>query len=143
MRRLAAGYALVGMVLTVGCSDEPERPECINLPERCDSPYPPDPPVTFEILFTAILKPTCGSTGNCHGKPQGGLVFTNIDESFDLLLGNVGGKARVTPGNAECSELVVRTSDVGKDWSMPPGTPLDPPNQCAIRQWVEAGALRQ
>jgi hypothetical protein len=143
MRRLAAGHVLVGMVLTAGCSSEPERPECIDLPATCSSPYQT---VTFDILYNDILQPTCGKLQSCHGSPQGGLVFTNIDQSYDLLVGNVGGKARVKQGggldNAKCSELVVRTSDVGKDWSMPPGTPLDPPSRCAIRQWVEAGALR-
>jgi len=146
MRRLAASYALVGMVLTAGCSAEPERPECIDLPDTCSSQFPPGT-VTFDILFNDILNRKCATTGNCHASPQGGLDFTEVDRSFDLLVGNVGGKARVKTGgglqNAECSELVVRTNDLGKEWSMPPGTPLDPPDRCAIRQWVEAGATRQ
>jgi len=141
MRRLAAGYALAGMVLTAGCSDEPERPDCIVL-SACQSLFAT---VTYQVLFDNIFQPKCGTARNCHGpgpSPKGGLAFTDIDQSYDLLLGNIGGKARVKPFNAECSELVVRTSDVGQDWTMPPGTALPSGESCAIRQWVDAGATR-
>ena len=141
MRRLVAGSVLAAMVLSAGCSDESERPDCIQFPSTTCNPV--HDPVTFEILFNTILSPKCGSTKACHGTARGGLAFTDIDQSFDLLRGNTGGKARVKPFDAECSELVVRTHVTGEEWSMPPGTPLTEPERCEIRKWVEAGATRQ
>jgi hypothetical protein len=63
-------------------------------------------------------------------------------ESYELLLGERGGKARVIPGGAPCSELIVRTHSLDKPWQMPPGTALSEGERCALRLWVEQGALR-
>jgi hypothetical protein len=96
-------------------------------------------------VFDNTLSRTCAQAGSaCHGPAgrRGGLVFADADESYALLTGQNGGKARVKPGNAACSELIVRLESIGKDWQMPPGTPLSAPERCTIRQWVELGAAR-
>ena len=47
---------------------------------------------------------------------------------------------RVKPGDAACSEFVVRVDSPGKDYQMPPGDPLTPEERCALIQWVQMGA---
>ena len=136
MRTLAAVA-----VLSLSCSsadDAEQMPSCIDLPPDCSPLYTP----TFDELFTRTLMPTCGQGGgSCHGPDgqQGGLVFASADEAFALL---TGADARVVPGNPACSEIVVRTHQTGKPWSMPPGNPLIEAERCVIGKWVEMGALR-
>ena len=136
MRTLAAVA-----VLSLSCSsaEDPEQmPSCVELASDCSPLYSP----TFDELFTRTLEPTCGQGGgSCHGPDgkQGGLVFADPDEAHALL---TGAEARVVPNDAACSEIVVRTHQSGKPWSMPPGNPLSEAERCVIRKWVELGALR-
>lgn len=127
----------------VSCGDdggeEATQPRCIELPaEPCNPDYTP----TFDRIFDETLKRSCSQTNSCHNAEgrQGGLSFTDIAESHALLLGQVDGKARVVPNDAACSELIVRTHEVGKPWQMPPGTELRPGERCALRQWIQNGA---
>lgn len=131
-----------------GCGDPeppPEtRPACIAAvdTQSCSPLFPAE----FPTLFAQVFSQTCASSGsNCHGPSgrQGGLVFANEDDAYGLLLGTSGGKARVAPGDAACSELMVRLDSAGKPWSMPPGAPLDEGTRCAIRRWVANGAMRR
>ena len=50
-------------------------------------------------------------------------------------------RARVVPGNAACSLVIVRTDSPGTDYQMPKGDPLTKEESCALIQWVQAGAL--
>lgn len=130
--------ALASALIALGCSaeSEPERPGCIELSPSCAPLYEP----IFDELFTRTLKPTCAQGGgSCHGPDgaRGGLVFEDPDEAFALL--HAG---RLVAGDAACSEIVVRTHDTGKSWSMPPGQPLSESERCVIRRWIEAGAVR-
>jgi hypothetical protein len=125
-------------ILAGACSGQPapERPECIELEASCSPLYQP----IFDELFTRTLKPTCGQGGgSCHGADgaRGGLVFDDPDEAYALLK-----QGRLVPFDAACSEIVVRTHDLGQDWSMPPGQPLSEAERCVIRLWVEQGANR-
>jgi hypothetical protein len=137
MSALPAMLAL-GM-LSAACSpeaDEPTRPSCIELAPTCSPLYEP----TFDELFSRTLAPTCGQGGgSCHGADgqKGGLVFADPVEAHALLTASDG---PVVPGNAACSEMVVRTHDLGQPWSMPPGQPLLEAERCVIRLWVEQGA---
>jgi hypothetical protein len=47
---------------------------------------------------------------------------------------------RVKPGDASCSEIIVRTDAPGEDYQMPPGIRLAAAERCSLIQWVEAGA---
>jgi hypothetical protein len=132
MLAIAAGF----VALACSAEPEPERPDCIELSPSCDPLYQP----IFDELFTRTLKPTCAQGGgSCHGADgaRGGLVFEDPDEAFALLH-----DGRLVPGDAACSEIVVRTHDTGKAWSMPPGEPLLEAERCVIRRWIEAGAVR-
>jgi len=138
-----AGASLGAGLIVLGCSGEDSsRPDCIELGSSCEPLYLPE----FQAVFDNTLSRTCAQAGGaCHSAEghHGGLVFTDIDQSYALLLGQDGGKARVKPGNASCSELIVRLESVGEDWQMPPGTALPARERCSIRRWVELGAPRQ
>jgi len=97
-------------------------------------------PAEFPVLFGQVFGVTCGSPGaSCHGAlgRQGGLAFTSEGAA---LLGLDGSAPRVVPGDAACSEMMVRLDTPGHSWSMPPGAPLDERARCSIRRWIAAGA---
>lgn len=100
-------------------------------------------PAEYSTIFSQVLSVTCASSGaSCHGDmgQQGGLVFVDEAQSYALLLGTSGGKARVIAGDPACSEMMVRLDMPGHSWSMPPGAPLDERARCSIRRWIAAGA---
>lgn len=123
-----------------GCgSDDAEAgpPECVTVNLDCAPLYQP----TFDEVFARTLESSCASGGgSCHGSSgkRGGLTLTDVDEAHAALVS--GG--RVLPGDAACSELVVRLEGAGESWSMPPGRQLSEAERCAIRQWVDRGAAR-
>jgi Planctomycete cytochrome C len=139
------GLYAAGLLALSSCADDataPGRPQCLTADPtdlNCLPLYPPE----FGEIFHRTLNVTCASTGvSCHGQDgsMGNLVFVNMTDSYDALLGQKGGTRRVIPGDPACSELMVRLDSLGKDWSMPPGTPLDERARCAIRRWIAAGA---
>ncbi|HEY6557908.1 MAG TPA: c-type cytochrome domain-containing protein [Polyangiaceae bacterium] len=141
LHRLLLGGLLLTLVSSCGDdSEEPAAPpRCIEPPSvECDPAYPP----RFERIFSETLERGCSQTNSCHSADgrQGGLSFTDLDESYALLLGEVDGKARVIANDAACSELIVRTHGVGKAWQMPPGSALRSGELCALRQWIQNGA---
>lgn len=141
------GRGVVGVAIAAallfGCGDEAEpEPACLeSVDTECTPLFEP----TFREIHTRRLSVTCSSGGaSCHG-PSGrkaGLALAEFDESYDLLLGNDGSKARVVPFDAECSELVRRLDDQGTG-VMPPGEPLPEGERCAVRLWIKNGALKE
>lgn len=136
---LTLALAPLGLVaLLTACPAEEEAPRCTTPPPASCAPlYEP----TFTQIFTRTLRPSCGLEGSsCHADDgrQGGLVFVREDESYDLLIA----KGEVRAGDPACSELVVRLLSTAPFTRMPPGKPLDPGAQCAIRLWIERGAKR-
>jgi hypothetical protein len=126
---------LLLVCVLAGCPTDPP-PECVTVDTACAPGYVP----TFTNVYNNTLKPSCGSTmSSCHSATgrAGGLSFQDQQTAYDQLM--VLG--RVKPGNAACSEMVVRTSSPGEDYQMPPGDPLAAPAQCALLQWVQAGAM--
>ena len=119
-------------------------PRCLDSVdvEACSPSFPPE----FHDLFVGVFSQTCASDGtSCHGANgrKGGLAFADEEEAYGMLLGLDGSEPRVEPGNAACSELVVRLDSAGKPWSMPrSGSQMDEPARCSIRRWIAAGALR-
>ena len=133
MRRL-----LCLVVLAVaGCGETPP-PECKTVDTTCSGlAYQP----TFTNIYNNTLKDTCGSTNNsCHSASNhaGGLSFESQDVAYQQLLDAT--RKRVVPGDASCSEMIVRTDSPGEDYQMPPGDPLSAPTRCALIQWVVQGA---
>lgn len=120
-----------------GCpSGDEQPPMCITVDTSCAPLYPP----TFANVYNNTLKPSCGSTNSsCHSAAgmKGGLSFADEQTAYDGLL-----NTRVTAGDAACSEMVVRTSSPGSDYTMPPGSALSAPARCSLLLWVHNGAQR-
>ena len=123
---------LVPVVALAGCPSE-SPPACTTVALDCAPQYVP----TFDNVYANTLRTDCGSTrGGCHAVGgDGEIAFADPAAAHAALLAGY-----VTPGDAACSELIVRTHDTGKAYSMPPGSSLSAPEQCALVQWVAAGA---
>jgi hypothetical protein len=137
---------MIGMAALVGCSSGSDSPtvECVQgLSTKCSPLYAP--PV-YQTIFDKTLHPTCASgMGTCHTSDaaKGGLVFEDADAAYALLLGKDGSKARVVPGDPACSLLLERLTSSDPNFHMPPGpNSILPGEQCAIVQWIAAGAKR-
>jgi hypothetical protein len=142
---------LVLMLLAAACGDDAADvaddgavPGCLDpLPLDCEPTFAP----TFAAFYRNQIRTTCGasSTGtSCHAGPDGqlGLVLADEDSAYDYLLGEVDGRARVIPGDPECSILVQRLESSDPDFVMPVGMPLLAGERCAVRQWIANGAER-
>lgn len=128
---IAVVLALAG---AAGCGDEPP-PACATVETQCSPLYTT---TSYANVYSQTIAQDCGADrGACHNaNSESGLSLIGEQQSFDNL-------ARfVSPGDPGCSELVVRTSGVGKDYQMPEGAPLSEAEQCALRKWVEAGSPR-
>ena len=138
LARFAALVPILGGVLVAGCpASSSEPPSCTTDavdPATCSPLYPP----TYENVYSTTIARTCGGNrAACHTPSgDGNMDLSTMDAAYASLL-----DGRVMPGNAMCSELVVRVTAVGADYQMPKGSPLTAPEQCAIAQWVEQGAL--
>ena len=126
-------YLVVTLALA-GCPGSDDQPQCIDVVTSCNPLYVPE----FDNVFANTLAVSCGNTAvGCHsaaGK-AGGMSFEDQPTAHAALLAG-----RVEPSDASCSELIVRTGTRGKSYSMPPGSPLDDAELCALVQWVELGA---
>ena len=134
-------------------SDEGGQPECLDAPASlvCERLFG-DPldggvvQVDFSRIYSDILAPTCATGGgSCHGPASagrnGGLVFDGVDASREMLLRtSSSGRPRVTPGDVQCGELIVRLETAGEPWSMPRGGHLAETELCTIRHWIANGA---
>ena len=121
-----------------------EVPDCTEVDLQLDSCALAFQP-TFDNVFNQVLGSNCGQAGGaCHGRPdalgaRNGLEMTDIDDAHAALL--AGGY--VTPGDAACSEVVVRIESDDPLVVMPPGvTPLDEKVRCSIETWIQEGAQR-
>lgn len=126
---------VIAMALTIaGCGGEPP-PACATVDLDCAPLYTT---TSYANVYSQTIAQGCGADkGACHSaSSDSGLSLIGEQQSFDNLA------PYITPGNPGCSEFVVRTSGVGKDYQMPEGAPLGEAEQCALRKWVEAGAPR-
>ena len=144
------------VLLTLGCDKDPAEdqgdedtsgvPQCVDVETgECAMLYQP----TWDNVFQQTLQPRCSTgQGACHGNPdangaRNGLVLSDPDEAYSILLGEGMGTAFVEPGNPACSPLVVRLDTDDPLLRMPPaGNPLDERERCAIRRWISDGAAR-
>lgn len=133
------------LMLIVGCSSNEEPAACLaKLELGCTPAYEP----SYDAIFDNLLTRSCGSasTGNvCHhgASTQSGLSLSDREAGYDALLGLHGAKARVTPGDPECSPLVQRLESSDPNFRMPVGgAPLSLNERCVIRQWIANGAER-
>lgn len=101
---------------------------------------------TFDELFERQIEPRCNLGGGaCHGSDEGqaGLSMLTADRAYDELLGHAGDRARVVPGDPECSILMQRLESRDADFGMPVGMQLLPGQRCQFQQWIENGAERR
>ena len=118
-----------------GCPSDPP-PECITVDTSCAPGYVP----TFDNVYANTIRVGCGAMmSSCHSDSgrAGGLSFADQQTAYDQLML----EGRVKPGDAACSEMIVRVHGVGEDYQMPPGDPLAEPARCALVQWVQQGAM--
>jgi len=117
-----------------GCPGREPVPACTTVDTTCAPLYPP---TTFANVYGMTMSRSCGTTkGSCHSSSgAAGISYATEQEAYDNLLAR-----DVMPGDPACSQLVVRTSMTGHDYTMPRGSSLVPAERCAILQWVQAGA---
>jgi hypothetical protein len=137
MRRM---WFVVGAALVAGCPSTPP-PACITVDASCAPGYTP----TFDHVYNYTLAQSCGSTrASCHSASghQGGLSMQDEATAYADLMATSPNyhRPRVSPGDAACSLMIVRTDSPGADYQMPPGDPLSPEERCALIQWVQMGA---
>ena len=119
-----------------GCGgDETSSSGCVTVTTDCTPLYEP----TFDNIHTKTLVPSCALSGaSCHSSQgqQGGLALDDPDIAYS------GITSRINAADPGCSVLFERLSSSEPAMVMPPGKPLPASEQCAIAQWVQAGAVR-
>jgi len=136
---------LAGIACACGGDDgTADAPACLtDLDADCSATIP----ATFDSLYSNIVEPSCGGTGDnpsCHraGARQAGLDLSAPAKAYDALLGKRG-KALVLPGDPECSPLMQRIEADDDTFRMPLGTErMAPGLRCAVQQWIADGAER-
>jgi hypothetical protein len=132
---------LLGPACDGGDDEGGDAPSCI---ERDASTCMPLYEPSWERVFTETIAPRCGTPGSaCHGQASamgagGGLVVSDMAATRAALLD--GGF--VVPGDASCSEVMVRLDIDDAALRMPPGSQaLDEPERCAVARWIADGAM--
>lgn len=142
--RRPRALALVSLAIatTLAACNGDDGAQCLDpLPLDCSPTFQP----TYEAFYENQLRSTCSAGGTtCHGPDgaMGGLVLSDMDQAYEYLLGGVDGRARVIPGQPECSLLMQRLESDDPTFVMPVGSKLMEGERCAIRQWIANGAER-
>lgn len=128
-------------VVACGKADDKPGQTCLSARSLdCATTYAP----TFRAIFDNRLQVTCGAGGrSCHSDDghQAGLILSDFDTAYDSLLGlDEAGRARVIPGDPECSVLEQRLESNDPNFVMPVGSKLADGELCAIRKWIANGA---
>ena len=129
-----------GYLLLTSLACDNDR-DCVQLDATCSPLYEP----TFDNVYEQTLVQSCGvGGGSCHSAEggQGGMVFADPDDSWEMLTEDLGEISWVIPGDASCSPLIQVLHSEDPALLMPPGNPLSDAELCAIEQWIDAGAER-
>lgn len=124
-------YRLLPLFLLVACGEELAP---ADFDPACVPQYEP----TFTNVFENTLRVDCAVSG-CHNgvAARAGLDMSTIDGAYDELV--EGGL--VIPGDPVNSLMTMRIF-AKNQFVMPPGDPLADAEQCAVGQWIAAGADR-
>lgn len=139
MRRALVFLSVLPMLLLAACpADEEDTVVCLEagaLPS-CTPAYEP----TYDNVYANTFQPTCAKNGfSCHSPNghQGGLNYFAKETVYTEMLDH-----SVRAGSPECSILVQRVIATDGLRRMPPGASIPAGQQCAIIQWIAAGAKR-
>lgn len=136
--------AWVATLMLAGCGDDQGSEggdgSCVDRDAASCAPlYEP----TWSRVFTETIEPSCAGPGSaCHATPdasgaKGGFVVSDAAATHAALID--GGF--VVPGDAGCSDLMVRLDTDDSTLRMPPGAaPLDEGVRCSVAQWIANGA---
>lgn len=126
-------------------SGDAAPPACVTLPATCTPSINP----TYTEIYSKLLAPSCANPGtgtSCHAPAgnNGGFSVSDMNMTYDNLLGTGGGKVRVEPGMPECSLLMERLASNDPSFWMPKGAPqkLDEGLLCAVQTWIKNGAAK-
>jgi hypothetical protein len=149
--RACGGRFVAGVIVALatacpqddGGEDEPLP--CVDVDaDACAPLYAP----SWDNVFAMTLTPDCATGGlSCHasadaqGAELEGLFFADPDGARALLLDDRGDSTFVVPGDASCSQLVIRLATDDTIRRMPPGTTLSAEEICSVAQWVQMGAM--
>lgn len=129
------------MVALASCRDnESADPPLVCLDAGATGPCEPAYEPTYDNLYANTFQPRCAKSGfSCHSPEghQGGLDFFDKEAVYGQLL-----QRSVRAGSPECSNLVARVKSLDGFQRMPPGRSLSDGDQCAIVEWIRAGAKR-
>ncbi len=129
-------------IMVLGCSATGgDSTVCLDpLPTDCVPLYEP----TYENVFEQTFKGCSVGGASCHSEQgaKGGLVLSDKDLAYTLLLDPPKSAPRVIAGDPECSPLMHRLEETNSAIVMPPGNPLPASERCAIDQWIRQGANR-
>lgn len=141
--RGASSVAVVaGALLLPACEEgngDDGAPACVPRDAfACTPLYEP----TWDRVFAQTIEPRCGTAGAaCHAEPsatgaQGGFLVTDMAATHATLLDGF-----VVPGDAACSDVMIRLDTDDELLRMPPGSQaLDEDERCAVARWIEEGA---
>lgn len=136
MRAVLWAALATGVLVGAPACEETPPPECSarEMDEACLPAYVP----TFDNVFTYTLSQSCGSDENeCHGdRGSSPLSFADKVSAYEQLIDD----GYVVPGNPRCSEMIVRITDIGEDYTMPRDESLEAAERCALQTWVRMGA---
>jgi hypothetical protein len=138
---MLARMSRVALVITLtacapACSDTAPTLTCVDDVDfaACAPLYAP----TFENVYANTITRSCASGGaSCHAAAgaRGGLVLEGEARAYQALTAGY-----LTPGDAACSDLVMRLYTDEPALLMPRGARLPEPEACAVGRWVQLGA---
>jgi hypothetical protein len=135
--------ALLFAITAAACAGSENENQCLAEPV---ADCTPDINTDFATIHRSLLSLRCGTSGNaCHGEAgrKGDLVLSDADKAYSALLGKDGTHARVEPGDPGCSLLLQRLESDDASKRMPYGEgKLAEGLRCAVRKWIEDGAVR-
>ena len=146
--RGAIGFGVLAVTMglgALGCGDDTGGGE----PAACLTDLPRDCSIVWAD-YDAIWRngmTTCGSADTgpfCHSAEgqMAGLNLSDQDTAYEALLGGLDGRARVIPGDPECSVLMQRLESEDPAFQMPPSGRMTDAERCSIIKWIAEGANR-
>jgi|HubBroStandDraft_6_1064221.scaffolds.fasta_scaffold55463_4 hypothetical protein len=132
-------FVVLAALATITSCTNDNPPACVGSASATCSPLYTPP--TFDNVYNMTIQNSCGSQRvSCHAA-GGASGLSMADEA--TAYANLIGRDYVEPGNAACSDMIVRITSVGAAYQMPQGpasSALSPAEQCSLIQWVAAGA---